>query len=59
MIALKSTLFNKWEKLAMLTVNPHCSNSVMEYFFAASSNVLLAYAISLGCYSVFGIALFQ
>ena len=30
MIALKSTLLSKWEKLAMLIANPHSSNSVME-----------------------------
>ena len=29
-IASKFTLFNKWEKLAMLMANPHISNSVME-----------------------------
>ena len=29
-IASKSTLFNKWEKLAMFMANPHSSSSVIE-----------------------------
>ena len=48
MIASKSTLLSKWEKLAILIANPRSSNSVMEYFFAASGNLFLAFAISLG-----------
>ena len=29
-IASKSTLFNRWEKLAIFIAKPHNSNSVME-----------------------------
>ena len=29
-IASKSTLFNKWEKMAMFMANPHSSSSVIE-----------------------------
>ena len=32
-IALKSTLFNRWEIFAMPMVNPHSSNSIIEYFW--------------------------
>ena len=39
-----------WEiyTIAMLMANPHSSNSVMEYLFAAPGSLLLAYAINLG-----------
>ena len=45
----QSQLFlSKWEKLAIFIANPHSSNSVMEYLFAASGSLLLTYAINLG-----------
>ena len=47
-ITPKIYLFQQWAKLAILIANPHISNPVLEYFFATSGNLLLAYAISLG-----------
>ena len=55
----KSTLLSKCEKLAIFMAKLHNSNSVIEYLFAASRSLLLAYAINLVYHSIFDTVHYQ